>query len=102
MKQIGVKDLSITLPTSRWVCVGLEPAYKYRDGVKTDIQDGYQLDCVSPDLPGRGMTVKVKEVDEDVKPLKQVEFEGIQYTIYAPKEWDVKVAFRANKAKRKI
>lgn len=98
MRTLSLKDCTVMLPTSKFIAVGVSRAVVYEDGKATDRYDGYHIDVVSPELPGVGFTIKVKDISEGVEAFKSVRFDDIEVTAYAPKEWDVRVKVTASKA----
>ena len=97
MRNIEKEDLQVGLNTNKFICVSVREAYKYENGKPTQVQEGYYVDALSPDLPGVILTVKVKKT-QNLKVYKPVHFGGLEVKLYAPKEWDIRVSMRADVA----
>ena len=94
MRNLAKEDLQMGLKAKKFICVSIREAYKYENGKRTQVKEGYYIDALSPELPGVILTVKVKRT-QNVKPYKPVHFGGLEIKLYAPKEWDIRVSLKA-------
>jgi len=94
MKVLQPKDV-VKAPETSMICMSISEHTDY----KTKKADGtYDIDIYMPKLE-RAATVNCKAVEESVKPMRQITFDGLTVKLSAPKQWDISVKLKADTAK---
>lgn len=67
---------------NRFLLVGIEATYLYKNGEKTEIQNGYKYTVMLPEKKCEKLSVKIEGKQQIPDEYCEVEFEGLQIYIY--------------------